>query len=103
MNEVCYWVFCFVPVDTQHPIKIFAFSDSGPHASPGVPLRMVDLADSNGVAQPSWTRSMLQLLNAQKDPYRPANDGTTSRAGNTVLFVKFAAPTPLGLLGPSGP
>jgi len=43
------------------------------------------------------------LLSAQKDPYLPAKDGTTLRAGNTVLFVKFAAPAPLGLLGPSGP
>jgi hypothetical protein len=55
------------------------------------------------VAQPSWTTAMLSLLSAQKDPYLPAKDGTTLRAGNTVLFVKFAAPAPLGLLGPSGP
>jgi hypothetical protein len=87
----------------HHPLKILAFSDSGPHASPGAPLRMADLADATGVAQPSWTTAMLSLLSAQKDPYLPAKDGTTLRAGNTVLFVKFAAPAPLGLLGPSGP
>lgn len=92
-----------VTMAAQHPLKILAFSDSGPHASPGVPLRMADLADASGVAQPSWTTAMLSLLSAQKDPYLPAKDGTTLRAGNTVLFVKFAAPAPLGLLGPSGP
>jgi len=92
-----------VTMAAQHPLKILAFSDSGPHASPGVPLRMVDLADQSGMAQPSWTTAMLSLLSAQKDPYLPAKDGTTLRAGNTVLFVKFAAPAPLGLLGPSGP
>jgi hypothetical protein len=91
-----------VTMAAQHPLKILAFSDSGPHASPGVPLRMADLADTNGVAQPSWTTAMLSLLSAQKDPYLPSKDGTTLRAGNTVLFVKFAAPAPLGLLGPSG-
>src|SRR5262249_7986361 len=36
-----------VTMAAQHPLKILAFSDSGPHASPGVPLRMVDLAEAN--------------------------------------------------------
>ena len=27
MNEVCYWVFCFVPVATAQPTKIFGFSE----------------------------------------------------------------------------
>jgi len=27
MKEVCYWVFCFVPVATPHPMKIFGFAE----------------------------------------------------------------------------
>ena len=88
---------------SQQPLDILAFSDSGPGASAGVPLRVADLAETNGVAKPAWTRSMLALLQAQSDTYLPAQDGTTLRGEDTVLFVQFAAPSPLGLLGPSGP
>lgn len=27
MNEICYWHFCFTPISTSHPIKIFGFSE----------------------------------------------------------------------------
>jgi len=92
-----------VAMAALHPLDILAFSDSGPHASPGVPLRMADLTEPDDVVEPAWTRSMLALLQAQIDTFLPARDGTTLRAGNTVLFVEFAAPSPLGLLGPAGP
>jgi hypothetical protein len=83
----------------QHPLKILAFSDSGPHASPGVPLRMAQLAETAGVDQATWMQSMLEFLQVQQDPYLPMHEGNTLRAGQNVLFVEFGAPSPLGLIG----
>jgi hypothetical protein len=87
----------------QEPVDILEFSDSGPHASTGIPMRVAELAETSGTAPPAWTRAMLALLQTQTNQFHPAQEGTVSRAGNTVLYVKFPAPTPLGLLGPTGP
>jgi hypothetical protein len=87
----------------NHPVDILEFSDSGPHASPGVPMRVADLAETNGTAQPGWTRTMLALMQTQTDQFLPARYGTISRAGNVVFYVQFPAPSPLGLLGPTSP
>ncbi len=87
----------------DEPVDILEFSDSGPHASAGVPMRLADLAETNGTAQPGWTRTMLALMQTQTDQFLPAKYGTTSRAGNVVFYVQFPAPSPLGLLGPTGP
>ncbi len=43
---------------------------------------------------------MLAVLQAQQNPYLPAHNGTTSFGGHTVMFVQFAAPSQLGMLGP---
>jgi hypothetical protein len=87
----------------RQPVDILAFSNSGPGASPGVPLRSAEVAEVDGIAHPAWTRSMFALLRAQSGTYLPQREGTTQRGGKTVLFIQFAAPSPLGLLGPSGP
>ncbi len=85
------------------PLDIVAFSDSGPHASAGVPLRLAELAETNGKAASGWSQAMLALLRAQDPPYLPAKDGTMSHNGKKVLYLQFPVPSPLGLLGPSSP
>ena len=55
-------------------------------------------------ADGSQLRSALALLRAQRAPLLASGMTTTRLAsGRTVLFVGFAAPSPLGLLGPSTP
>ena len=80
------------------PVSVAAFGDAGPGASPGVPLRSVELASPPG-AKAGYLRSVLALLNAQQAPYLP-NSATIVRLadGRQVVRIEFAAPSPLGLL-----
>jgi hypothetical protein len=80
------------------PVSIAAFGDAGPGASPGVPLRSVELASPRG-ATAGYPRSVLALLNAQQAPYLPSSATIVRLAdGRSVVQVEFAAPSPLGLL-----
>jgi hypothetical protein len=79
-----------------HPVDIVTFGDSGPGASPDMPLRSAELAETGGAAA---VRSMLAFLHAQKPPYLPAITETIRLGGKPILLIEFAAPTPLGLLG----
>jgi hypothetical protein len=87
-----------------HPIDVAGFGGSAAHASAGVPLRTADIS---GVAGGAGTRSTVSLsslkgfLLAQRAPYLPAEmDIVRLATGQTVLRIEFAAPSPLGLLGP---
>jgi hypothetical protein len=82
----------------QGPVSIVAFGDSGPGASPGVPLRAAELASPPG-AKAGYLPSTLALLRAQQPPYL-ANSATLARLsdGLQVVRIEFAAPSPLGLL-----
>jgi hypothetical protein len=90
-----------------YPVHIVGFDDAGPGASAGSPLRSADLADTGGtlgVSASAYVRSMLAFLRTQPAPYLPAHAGTARLAGGqTVLRIEYAAPSPLGLLGPSAP
>jgi hypothetical protein len=75
-------------------LRIKAFTDDGPGASAGMPLRTVELIASDASA-----RTMLAFFRAQRPPYLPARAGIApGAAGRSVLTVEFAAPCPLGLL-----
>jgi hypothetical protein len=82
----------------QGPVSIAAFGDSGPGASPGMPLRLAELASPPG-AKSGYLRSMLALLRAQQQPYL-ADSLAVVRLGNgqQEVQIEFAAPSPLGLL-----
>jgi hypothetical protein len=82
----------------QGPVSILAFGDSGQGASPGVPLRLAELA-SPPRAKSGYLQSVVALLRAQQEPYL-ANSVTLTRlaSGQEVVRVEFAAPSPLGLL-----
>jgi hypothetical protein len=91
----------------QRPVSVVAFGDLAPGASPGVPVRAADLAPAGGTAGPNpaaQMRWMAAFLRAQRDPYLAAHIQTVRLAGGrNVLRIQFAAPSPLGLLGPHAP
>jgi hypothetical protein len=82
----------------QGPVSIVAFGASGPGASPGVPLRLAELASPPG-AKSGYLQSTLALLRAQQAPYL-ASGLTMARLadGQEVVRIEFSAPSPLGLL-----
>jgi hypothetical protein len=82
----------------QGPVSIAAFGDAGPRASPGMPLRLAELASPPG-AKSGYLQSVLALLRAQQQPYL-ADSLALVRLGNgrEGVRIEFAAPSPLGLL-----
>jgi hypothetical protein len=80
----------------SHPVDILAFGDTGPGASAGIPLRSAELSEGAGAAT---VQKWLAFLRMQKDPYLPAVMQTIRVDGKPVLFIEFAAPSPLGLWG----
>jgi len=87
-----------------HPIYVAGFGGSAAHASAGVPLRTADISGAAGGAGTRSTVSLGSLkrfLLAQRAPYLPAEmDIVRLATGQAVLRIEFAAPSPLGLLGP---
>jgi hypothetical protein len=87
----------------QLPVNVVAFGDPSPGAGPAVPFRGAEMGPARTAAgDGKGLPSMLAFLRAQRSPYLPSQvrmvrDG----AGQSVLSVQFAAPSPLGLL--SGP
>ena len=79
------------------PVRIMAFSDLSPGASPAVPFRGAEIT-LPGAKAGSLIRSALAFFDAQRPPFVPLRTGIE---GNSVLLVEYAAPSPLGLL--SGP
>ena len=88
----------------QQQVQVLSFGGAAPGANRDVPLRTAELAIPAGPAGRGYLRSALDLLRAQRAPLLASSMTTTRLAsGRTVLFVGFAAPSPLGLLGPSTP
>jgi len=93
-----------VAMASQGQVHILAFGGAAPGASPGVPLRTVELASPAGASGRSYLRSTLSFLRAQRAPFLASVMTTTRLAsGRIALIVGFAAPSPLGLLGQSAP
>ena len=91
----------------QHPLRIVAFADSGPGASPGMPLRMAEISAPGGGAatappgpgQARFLRSVLAFLRAQRPPYLAASTrAIRTGGGQDAVQVEFASPSPLNLL-----
>lgn len=84
-----------------YPVRIVAFGDSSPGASAGIPLRSADLVESDeppGTSSATFMQSMRAFLLKQPSPYLPARVETVRLAGQTVLSIEFAAPSPLRLI-----
>jgi len=83
----------------QQPVRIVAFTDPSPGASPSIPLRGVEIAPlGDGTQARASLAKMLSFLNAQQPPFVPLQ---VSANGTASLNVEYAAPSPLGLLGTS--
>ena len=84
-------------------VRVAAFGDAGPQATPGEPLRAAVLAGPAGPgrARLSYLRSLGAFVAAQRPPYRPVSVRLSRQGGQPELVIRFAAPSPLGLLGPA--
>ncbi len=90
-------------VASQQPVAIVSFGGAAPGASPGVPLRVADLAAADPAAGQdgaAYERSLLTLLHSEVDLYAPTTIAMVRLAsGQRAVQITFAAPSPLGLLG----
>lgn len=88
-----------------HPVSILAFGDLAPGASPGIPLRSVEVAatGAGGARNSADLQPMVRFLRSRSGPYRPARiEAVVLPGGQAAVRIEFAAPSPLGLLAPSG-
>lgn len=84
-------------LSSQFKLRVMTFGDS----SPGVPLfyREVAVASDGGGNAAAVLAAARAMVNAQQRPYLPALSAIVHpRAGQSVLLIGFASPSPLGLL-----
>jgi hypothetical protein len=79
----------------EMPLKLLAFDDSSPGASPEVPLRGAEI----GAPASASLSAMLAFL-AQQTTYQPSQYHETRTESGQVVTVQYDAPGPLGLSGP---
>lgn len=88
-----------------HPLRILSFGRLAPGASPGVPLDSAIISSRAG--EPAAAAVMAGLRRfwlGQRAPYLPASTQIVRDAsGRSALRIQYAAPSPLGLLGPGPP
>jgi hypothetical protein len=78
------------------PLRLVAFDDSSPGASPAIPLRGAEL----GAGSLAGLAAALTFLHAQQSPYRPASAAITrSASGQSLVDVRFDAQGLAGLGG----
>jgi hypothetical protein len=83
-----------------HPIQILAFGQPAPGAGPGVPLCSADLSGSGRAAamtDASYLSWLTSFVRAQLVPFA-GSVTVLQEAGQPVVRVMFAQPSPLGLL-----
>jgi hypothetical protein len=88
----------------RQPVDIVQFENSGPGASPGVPLRFADLADSvpsTHIGVAAYVRTTVAVLSAAAARIGPASVITGTLQGRSALQVQFTAPSPLEVPGAS--
>ncbi len=76
------------------PLKLIAFDDLSPGASPDVPMRGAEL----GAAASTGLPAMVAFMRAQQAQFAPAVARITQDAsGQHVFIVRYDAPGPMGL------
>jgi hypothetical protein len=89
---------------SKQPVDILDFGNIGLGADPAIPLRFMDLAESDPAARtagPAYLRALRASLGAVSTPLRPTRIVTVVLPrGQPVLRIEFTAPTPLTLLTP---
>ncbi len=87
----------------HQPINIVRFGNLGPGASPRVPLRFADLAQSVPAAHmdpAAYVRAVWAVLSGPDAPVLPARAVSGTAQGRALLRVEFNAPSPLWKPGP---
>ena len=82
----------------RHPVRIVDFVDQSPGGGPASLLRSVDLATADSAAhltRAAYLGWMQAFIGAQRAEYQPTVRQVTPNAGQTVLRIGFAAPSPL--------
>jgi hypothetical protein len=74
-------------------VKVVRFSDSGPGAGPGMPLRMLTITAPTA----GYLSRLVAFLRAQRPPLR-ALVSQHGRGSATTVQMEFTAPSPIGLL-----
>lgn len=85
----------------MHPIQVVGFGDRAPGASPAVPLTSVVLSATDrqsGLSGHGYLGWLLRFLRGQQLPYRATTITMPHRGGRSTVIVRFARPSPLGLL-----
>jgi hypothetical protein len=83
-------------------IDIVRFGNLGLGASPGVPLRFADLAESIPAAHmdtAAYARALWAILSGAAARIRPAGAVSGPVQGQAIFRVEFTAPSPLGNVG----
>src|SRR5260370_39936245 len=83
-----------------HPIQILAFGDSGPRASPRVPLCSADLSGSGqaaGMTDTSYLTWPTSFVRAQLAPFS-GGMAVLRQSDHSILRGEIARPTPPGPL-----
>jgi hypothetical protein len=83
-------------------VTVLAFSDSGPGASAGVPMRAAVIELPAVGKRPGGSpslQSVQNFLRVQEGQYRAASMTVANVSGQPALRIEFAAPSPLGVLG----
>jgi hypothetical protein len=83
-----------------HPIQVLAFGDPAPDAGPGVPLCSAELSGSGQAASMSdvsYLRWLTSFVGTQLMPFA-GSMSVLQEAGQPIVRVVFAQPSPLGLL-----
>jgi hypothetical protein len=86
----------------HQPIDIVRFENPGPGASPGVPLRFADLAESIPPAHmdtAAYMRAALAVLSTTAARIGPARVVSGILQGQPALQIQFTAPSPLETTG----
>jgi predicted Ser/Thr protein kinase len=81
-----------------HPVGVVGFGDPSPGGGPASLLRSVDLAPADRAAhltRAAYLAWMRAYLSAQRAPYLPAWSQVRLPAGQVVLRIGYAAPSPL--------
>ena len=87
---------------SKQAIDIVDFGNLAPDGDPAIPLRYVDLAESDQAAHLGRTAYLRALrTDLASSAYRPTTIVSVPLpSGQSVLRIEFAAPSPLGLLEP---
>jgi predicted Ser/Thr protein kinase len=86
-------------ITAAYPVRIVDFGDQAPGGGPASLLRSMDLAthvSAAHLAAPAYVSWIQSLVKAQRAQFVPASSElVTLAAGQTVLRIEFAAPSPL--------